>query len=99
MGGTESCFCEPCDQSCRRNGSGRDSDSRIELRTPPILQATTLGDLSSIKSILALDPRAAKTARDARGNTVLHIAAAQGCVDIFSYLVNLEPDLLAETNE
>ena len=98
MGGTESLFCEPCDHQCERS-CGSTKEPRIHLRPPPILQAATLGDLNAIKSILAADPRAAKNARDASGNTVLHIAADHGNRDIFAYLVGLEPDLLAEANK
>jgi ankyrin repeat protein len=97
MGGAESCLvCAPCDQSCRRTD---ERDTGVKMRPPPILEATAAGDLLAIKSIVSIDPNAVKSSRDTRGNTVLHIAAAQGNVEMFSYLVELDPELLNEANE
>lgn len=65
----------------------------------PFLEAVADGDLNSLRQQADSDPGVILAARDAKGNTAAHVAAALGRLPEFEFLVDREPSLLLAANE
>jgi ankyrin repeat protein len=65
----------------------------------PLLEAIADGDIESIRRQIDQDLTVLSLTRDTKGNTCAHVAASLGRLSEFEFLVDLEPSLLAATNE